>query len=304
MMNNIGDMLINFYDKNIMSYIRLWQEYPIKLVTLIFDIVIVIFLAYQLLKIVKDSRAWQLVKGIAFLVIATLISGLLNLNILNYILSRVMEWGVILIIIIFQPEIRRALEQLGGTNKFTRFFGFDKDIITRTKEDIYKVVIAVYELAKNKTGALIVIERDIQIKDIISTGIPMNSEVSPQLLVNIFVPNTPLHDGAVVISNNKIAAAACMLPLASDKDIAKELGTRHRAGIGVSKESDSIAIIVSEETGKVSVAKDGTLIADVREDVLKKILINNIVTKRLNEAKEKTERKSLKETIKNIFKKD
>ena len=303
-MNNIGDMLNNFYDQNIMTHIRMWQEYPIKLITLIFDIVIVIFLAYQLLKIVKDSRAWQLVKGIAFLVIATAASGLLNLNILNYILSRVMEWGVILIIIIFQPEIRRALEQLGGTNRFTRFFGLDKDIITRTKEDIYKVVIAVYEMAKNKTGALIVIERDIQIKDIISTGIPMNSEVSPQLLVNIFVPNTPLHDGAVVISNNRIAAAACMLPLASDKDIAKELGTRHRAGIGVSKESDSIAIIVSEETGKVSVAKDGTLIADVREDVLKKILINNIVTKRLNEAKEKKERKSLKETIKNILKKD
>jgi len=303
-MNNIGDMLNNFYDQNILSYIRLWQQYPIKLVTLIIDISIVIFLAYQLLKIVKDSRAWQLVKGIAFLIIATAVSELVNFRVLNYILSNVMEWGVILLIIIFQPEIRRALEQLGGTNRFTRFFGFDKDIITKTKEDIYKVVIAVYELAKNKTGALIVIERDIQIKDIISTGIPMDSEVSPQLLVNIFVPKTPLHDGAVVISNNKIAAAACMLPLASDKDIAKELGTRHRAGIGISKESDSIAIIVSEETGKVSVAKDGTLIADVREDVLKKILISNIVTKRLNEAKEKTERKSFKETIKNIFKKD
>jgi len=304
MMNNIGNMLNSFYDQNILSYIRLWQEYPIKLVTLILDIAIVIFLAYQLLRIVKDSRAWQLVKGIVFLIIATSVSGLLNLNILNYILSRVMEWGVILIIIIFQPEIRRALEQLGGTNKFTRFFGFDKDIITKTKEDIYKVVIAVYELAKNKTGALIVIERDIQIKDIISTGIPMDSEVSPQLLVNIFVPNTPLHDGAVVISNNKIAAAACMLPLASDKDIAKELGTRHRAGIGVSKESDSIAIIVSEETGKVSVAKDGTLIADVREDVLKKILISNIVTKRLNEAKERKEGKAFKEIVNEIFKKN
>ena len=165
------------------------------------------------------------------------------------------------------------------------------------------MVIAVEELAKNKTGALIVMERDIQIKDIIATGIPMDSEISPQLLVNIFVPKTPLHDGAVVISNNKIAAAACMLPLASDKDIAKELGTRHRAGIGISKESDSIAIIVSEETGKVSVAKDGTLIADVREDVLKKILISNIVTKRLNEAKEKREVKSLKEIVTNIFKK-
>ena len=302
-MNNIGNMLSNFYDQNILSYIRLWQEYPIKLVVLILDISIVIFLAYQLLRIVKDSRAWQLVKGIAFLIIATALSELLNFRVLNYILSNVMEWGVILLIIIFQPEIRRALEQLGGTNRFTRFFGFDKDIITRTKEDIYKVVIAVYELAKSKTGALIVIERDIEIKDIIGTGIPMNSEVSPQLLVNIFVPKTPLHDGAVVISNNKIAAAACMLPLASDKDIAKELGTRHRAGIGISKESDSIAIIVSEETGKVSVAKDGTLIADVREDVLKKILISNIVTKRLNEAKEKKEIKSFKETVKNIFKK-
>lgn len=305
-MNNIADILHNIYENNILTYIKLWQEYPIKLVTLILDIVIVIFLAYELLRIVKDSRAWQLVKGIALLVVATAVSKILNLYILNYLLSAIMNWGVILIIIIFQPEIRRALEQLGGTNRFSRFFGFDKDIITKTKEDIYKIVIAVYELAKSKTGALIVIERDIQIKDIIGTGIPMNSEVSPQLLVNIFVPNTPLHDGAVVISNNKIAAAACMLPLASDQDIAKELGTRHRAGIGISKESDSIAIIVSEETGKVSVAKDGTLIADVREDVLKKILISNIVTKRLNEEKVRKERKikSLRDVKKLLKKKE
>ena len=302
-MENIGVVLNRFYEQNILTYIQMYQEYPIKLISLILDIVIVIFLAYELLRIVKDSRAWQLVKGIAFLVIATALSGLLKLHILNYILSTVMDWGVILIIIIFQPEIRRALEQLGGTNKFSRFFGFDKDIITKTKEDIYKVVIAVYQLAQKRTGELIVIERDIQIKDIIATGIPLDSEVSPQLLVNIFVPNTPLHDGAVVISNNRIAAAACMLPLAGDQDIAKELGTRHRAGIGISKESDSLAIIVSEETGKVSVAKDGTLIADVREDVLKKILISNIVTKRLNEAKANEESKKIKEKIKKFFKK-
>ena len=302
-MEDIGVVLNRFYEQNILTYIQMYQEYPIKLISLILDIVIVIFLAYELLRIVKDSRAWQLVKGIAFLVIATALSGLLKLHILNYILSTVMDWGVILIIIIFQPEIRRALEQLGGTNKFSRFFGFDKDIITKTKEDIYKVVIAVYELAQKRTGALIVIERDIQIKDIIATGIPLDSEVSPQLLVNIFVPNTPLHDGAVVISNNRIAAAACMLPLAGDQDIAKELGTRHRAGIGNSKESASLAIIVSEETGKVSVAKDGTLIADVREDALKKILISNIVTKRLNEAKANEESKKIKEKIKKFFKK-
>ena len=193
-----------------------------------------------------------------------------------------MNWGVILIIVIFQPEIRRALEQI-GTNKITKFFGFEKDLATKTKEDIYKVVIAATELAKTKTGALIVMERDIKIKDIIGTGVEINGDVSPQLLVNIFVQNTPLHDGAVVISENKIAAAACMLPLAGDAYIAKELGTRHRAAIGVSKESDAIVVVVSEETGRISVAKDGTLIADVREDVLKKILISNIVTKRFNE---------------------
>ena len=299
-MNDIVEMFQNIYNDKILSYIQTYQEYPIKLVPLIIDIFLVIFLLYHLLKIAKDSRAWQLIKGISLLIIATWVSGILNLNILNYILSAIMNWGVILIIIIFQPEIRRALEQL-GTNKFTQFFGMDKDILTKTKEDIYKIVIATTELAKTRTGALIVIERDIKIKDIISTGVVIDGEVSPQVLVNIFVPNTPLHDGAVVISDNKIAAAACMLPLAGDKDIAKELGTRHRAAIGISKESDAIAVVVSEETGKISVAKDGTLIADVREDVLKKILINNVVTKRFMEKEEKPS--GLKEKIKRLYKK-
>lgn len=296
---NFNNIIKIFYEQKVLTYIQSLQEYPIKLVSLVVDLAIVIFLGYQLLKIVKDSRAWQLVKGIALLIVATALSSLLNLNILNYILSAVMNWGVILIIIIFQPEIRRALEQL-GTNKFTKFFGIDKDIVTKTKEDIYKIVIAATELAKTKTGALIVIERDIQIKDIVSTGVVMDAEVSPQLLVNIFVPKTPLHDGAVVISNNKIAAAACMLPLAGDHDIAKELGTRHRAAIGISKESDSIAVVVSEETGKISVAKDGTLIADLREDALKKILINNIVTKRFASERQKNniKFKQLKDKIK------
>lgn len=268
--------------ENFLLQVQNYSQNPFKLITVMVDLSIVIFLAYHLLKIVKDSRAWQLTKGISLLVIATWLSDMLNLHILNYILSAVMNWGVILLIIIFQPEIRRALEQL-GTNKFTKLFGMEKDVITKTKEDIYKIVIAVTELAQNRIGALIVMERDIKIKDIISTGIEINSEVSPQLLVNIFTPNTPLHDGAVIISENRIIAAACMLPLASDTDIAKELGTRHRAAIGISKESDSLAIVVSEETGKISVAKDGTLIADVREDVLKKILINNIITKRFQE---------------------
>ena len=278
MINSFNITLSNFYQQNILGYINSLIENPFKLFALIIDIAIVSFLIVQLLKIVKYSRAWNLLKGILFLIIATLLSSVLQLKILNYILTSVMTYGVLVLIVIFQPELRRALEQL-GTNKLTHFFGIDKDIVSKTKEDIYKIVIAAFELSKAKTGALIVIERDIKIKDIIQTGIQMNSEISPQLLVNIFVPNTPLHDGAVVISNNKIAAAACMLPLAGDNDIAKELGTRHRAAIGISKETDSIAIVVSEETGKVSVAKDGTLIADVKEEALKKILIKNIVSK-------------------------
>ena len=291
----------NFYTENIVAYIKSLQENPFELVTLILDLTIVIFLLYCFFKIVRGSRAWQLIKGIALLIVATWVSGLLNLKILNWILTGIMNLGVIAIIVIFQPELRRALEQL-GTNKLTKFFGIDKDLATRTKEDVYKVVIAATELAKTKTGALIVIERDIKIQDIIATGIPMNADVSPQLLVNIFQPKTPLHDGAVVISGNKIAAAACVLPLADDKDIARELGTRHRAAIGISKESDSIVVVVSEETGKISVAKDGTLIADVREDVLKKILISNIVTKRF--AVEKKERKNRIKQIKERIKKD
>ena len=289
MVINLGMNWENFYKDNIVVYIKSLQTNPIELVSLILDLAIVIFLLYCFFKIVRGSRAWQLMKGIVLLIIATWMSGLFNLKILNWILTGIMNLGVIAIIVIFQPELRRGLEQL-GTNKLTKFFGIDKDISTRIKEDIYKVVIAATELSKTKTGALIVLEKEIKIQDIIATGIPMNAEVSPQLLVNIFEPKTPLHDGAVVISGNKIAAAACVLPLADDKDIAKELGTRHRAAIGISKESDSIVVIVSEETGKISIAKDGTLIADLREEVLKKILISNLVTKRF--AVEKKQRKN------------
>ena len=301
MVINLGMNWEDFYRDNILTYIKSLQENPFELITLILDIAIVIFLVYMFFKAVKGSRAWQLIKGIVLFIVITWVSGLLNLKILNWILTGIMNLGVVAIIVIFQPELRRGLEQL-GTNKFTKFFGIDKDISTKTKEDIYKIVIAATELSKAKTGALIVIERDIKIQDVIAGGIPMNADVSPQLLVNIFEPKTPLHDGAVVISGNKIAAAACVLPLADDKDIAKELGTRHRAAIGISKESDSIVVVVSEETGKISVAKDGTLIADVREDVLKKILISNVVTKRF--AVEKKERKNRLKEIRQRLKKE
>lgn len=282
MKDSFFNVIDTFWQVNVVEYITNLQENPLRLISLAIDLTIVIFLAYKLIKMTKKSRVWQLIKGIALLIVATLISGWIHLDILHYILTSIMTYGVIVMIVIFQPELRRGLEQL-GTNKFTKFFGIDKDIITKSKEDIYKIVIAAEELASHKTGGLIVLERDIKIGDIAETGIEMNSDISPQLLVNIFVPNTPLHDGAIIISNNKIVAAACILPLANDKEIAKALGTRHRAAIGVSKETDSIAIVISEETGKISVAKDGTLIVDVDEETLKKILIKEMITNRFKE---------------------
>lgn len=286
MLNSLKDL----YQNVIVKYMeQLWNT-PMLIVMSLLDVIIVVFLFYKVFQVLKGTRAWQLMKGIIFLIAITFLSDVLKLNILNYILSSVMTYGVFMLIVMFQPELRRALEQLGTTNKFNKFFGIDSDVNSKTKENIYKIAIAAMELSKAGTGALIVIERDIKIQDITSTGILMNSEISPQLLVNIFEPKTPLHDGAVVISNNKIAAASCMLPLADDRDIARELGTRHRAAIGISKESDAIVVVVSEETGKVSIAKDGTLIADVREDILKKILIKNLIveapkTKKKNEEK-------------------
>ena len=275
MTNSVGTQISM---QKIFEYLKTLQQNPIKIVTIILDVVIVVFLIVKLVQLIKGTRALQLLKGIIFLIVITIVSGMLELNILNYILTSCMTYGVILLLAIFQPELRRALEQL-GSNKINKFFGIDKDIETKTKENIYKIIIATMELSKTKTGALMVIERDIKLKDIMDTGVPIDAEISPQLLVNIFAPKTPLHDGAVVISENRIRAAACMLPLSNDKHVSKRIGTRHRSAIGMSKESDAIVVVVSEETGKISVAKDGTLIADVKEDSLKQILLKNLITK-------------------------
>lgn len=293
MFENISKLNFDFAD-----YIADLQAHPWQIVTFVLDITIVLFLLIYFIKAAKKSRVWQLVKGIVLLVIITFLSNLLELRLLYFILTSFMTYGVIALLIIFQPELRRALEQLGSST-FSKMIGIDKSLRDKTKEDIYKVVIAAKEMSKSKTGALIVFERDIKIQDIIETGIKIDSEISPQLLVNVFVPKTPLHDGAVVISNNKIIAAACILPLADDKDIAKELGTRHRAAIGISKESDAIAVVVSEETGKISIAKDGTLIADVKEDALKRILIKNLVTARFGSEQRTNRIAKVKEKIAN-----
>lgn len=240
------------------------------------DVFLVIFLLVLIVKKLKDTRVLQLFKGIVLLLIVNVLSDILKLPILHLIFSSITTYGILILVIIFQPELRKMLEQI-GTRKINKYLGFSSEQNSiKMKENIYKIAIACMELAKTKTGALIVIERDIKITEIIQNGIPINADVSVQLLENIFVPNTPLHDGAVVISDGVIKSACSILPL-TDDEINKAFGTRHRAALGISKNSDAIAVVVSEETGKVSVAKDGTLIVDLKEDVLKKVLLKNLI---------------------------
>mgnify|MGYP005761988529 CR=1 FL=1 len=273
---------------SITGYIADISKNPFKLVILIMDILIVGYIAYKFVKSARNSRVWQLLKGIVLIIFITILSGLFKFRILNWFLTIFMTYGVIALIVIFQPELRRMLEQL-GTNKFTKFLGIglEKDAEVKMKEDIYKIVIAAKELSNTKTGGLIVIERDIQLNDIIESGVKIGADVSPQLIVNLFVPKTPLHDGAIIISKNKIASAACILPLSDDKKINKCLGTRHRAALGISTETDAIAVVVSEETGKISIAKDGNLIVDLKDEALKNILIKNLISRDNRSEKER-----------------
>ena len=273
---NINEKFEAISTENIVGYINEIIKSPGQILLLILDIIIVIYLARKAVKLVKDTRTGQIVRGIIFLIAITLLTGLVGLDILNYILTFIMTYGVIILIVVFQPELRRALEQL-GTSNISKFLGFDKGLAIKSKENVYKIVSAATEMAEKNTGGLIVIRRDIKIDDILNTGIPMNSDISAQLIVNVFAPNTPLHDGALVISDGKIAAAACMLPLAGEKHVSRKLGTRHRAAIGMSRESDALVVVISEETGKISVAKDGTLYADLDSETLKKILIKNLI---------------------------
>ena len=306
---DVFSMNINGFWTRITQYIVDISKNPLKLIILILDILIVSYVAYKFIKSARTSRVWQLLKGIVLIIFITILSGIFEFRILNWFLTIFMTYGVIALMIIFQPELRRMLEQL-GTNKFTKFFGIglEKSLETKTKEDIYKIVIAAKELSNNKIGGLIVLERDIQLNDIMDSGVKIDADVSPQLIVNLFVPKTPLHDGAIIISKNKISAAACILPLSDEKQITNGLGTRHRAAMGISRETDAIAIVVSEETGKISIAKDGNLILDLKEEALKNILIKNLVIKKFGNSKEnkrphfklmKNKIKNEKENIKN-----
>lgn len=278
-----------------------WNSIPSIRITDIIEILILAFVIYNVIVWVKQTRAWILVKGLIVLLIFWLFASVLDLSVILWIFYKSLNVGLIAVIIVFQPEFRKALEQLGQNHLVTPLFNFNdsKDKGDRFSEKtVTDIVKATFELAKAKTGALIVIEKELALIEFEETGIAIDSLVSSQLLINIFEHNTPLHDGAVIIKGNRVAAATCYLPLSDNMHLSKELGTRHRAGIGVSEITDCLTIIVSEETGKVSIAMGGTLIRNVDGDYLKnKILTlqNKVIdTKRIKlwKGRSKSEREA------------
>jgi len=254
---------------NLLNYISGLDTWGI--ITSLLDIVIVAFVTYKLFLMIRGTRAVQLIKGLFFLLIASQVSRLLNLTTINWILTEAWTVIVIALAVIFQPELRRILEQLGRG----QFVVLSQHSELGTAESIHvidEITAAIISCAKTKTGALIVIEQETGLNDYCDTGIAINADATHELLCNIFVPNTPLHDGAVIIRNGRIQSASCFLPLSDDPDISANLGTRHRAALGISEVSDAFTFIVSEETGIISYTKDGKLVRYLDEKKVREVL--------------------------------
>lgn len=234
------------------------------------DILLVTYLIYKLIIVLRGTRAIQLFKGIIVIVLTWLVSTYFGLRTLQWLMSQALNIGLLAILIIFQPELRRALEQLGRGGFFSRSHQPDDQIALRVVGETIK---ALQYMAKRRIGALIVIERETGLADYIETGIEIGGKVSSELLINIFIPNTPLHDGALIVRKDMVMAAGCYLPLSENPMINKELGTRHRAAIGMSEVSDAIALIVSEETGQISIARNSELNRDLSEEQLRDYLL-------------------------------
>lgn len=254
----------------------LTYQLPIIKVSDIIEICMIAFVIYQIIKWVRGTRAWMLVKGISFLFGIAVMAMIFQLNTILWIFANTISVGITALLIVFQPELRKALEQLGRKNLFTSINVFEE---TRERSEkltvdiIDELLKAVQEMSKTKTGALIVIEQDIRLDEYERTGILIDAIVSKQMLINIFEHNTPLHDGAVIIRHNRIVAATCYLPLSENMTLSKELGTRHRAAVGLTEVTDSIIIVVSEETGHISMALGGNLIRNVDTEYLKNKLV-------------------------------
>ena len=250
------------------------------------DIFIVAYLVYKGIQLVRETRAGQLIKGIVILLVAYLVSFIFQLQVINWLFVNVFQFGLLAVVVVFQPELRRALEQVGRSKFSTKFnlFGTHVDTDEEQEEKIIACIETISNaavvLSSTKTGALMVIERETKLGDIIKTGTVLDSQLSVELIGNIFFPNTPLHDGAMIIRDQRMYAAGCFLPLSQNNEISKQLGTRHRAALGVSEISDAIVVIVSEENGKISVAKNGVLTRNYDRDSLFKYLKKEMIVEK------------------------
>ena len=249
----------------------LWNVFNRPTIADVLDILIVAFLLYELLMLTKETRASAVLKGLVTLVVASWVSDLLGLTALNWVLLNVVNNGTVVLVILFQPELRKALEQLGRGDIHKTAVSAD---LEESGHIVSEITSCLLTLSRRRVGALIVIEQRIGLKDVIETGTSLNSQISAALLENIFEPNTPLHDGAVVIRGPRIMAAACILSLSEGKGISRELGTRHRAALGVTETTDAISLIVSEETGTISVARNGRLTRHLDRAALEDLLLS------------------------------
>lgn len=259
----------------------------------IVDILIVAYLIYKVIDLIRKTSSYNLARGLLVLLIALWLSGMFKLAMINYLLRKAVDIGLIALVIIFQPELRKLLAKMGSRN----FYGFFSSKAHETSEidaAITQTVLACEQMSKTKTGALILFERNMKLNDIMATGTNIDSDITAELLKNIFYPKAPLHDGAAVIRKSRIAAAGCVLPLTSNNNLSKDLGMRHRAGIGASEQSDALVVIVSEETGAISVAIEGMLKRNLDKQTFEKILRNELV-------QEEVKKNTAAEVISRIF---
>lgn len=264
------DQILNFVDKYLANL-----YFPAIRWTDVVEVLVIAVLVYYILVWVKNTRAWSLLKGVIVIIAFFVFAAIFNMTTILWIAENVFTIAVTAIVVILQPELRRALETLGRKNIVASFFNFD---VNKTQEGkissqtISEIIKACIEMSRAKTGALIVIENEQSLDEYCHTGIDVDGIVTSQLLINIFEHNTPLHDGAVIVRGNRVLSATCYLPLSDNRSLGKELGTRHRAGVGISEVTDSVTVIVSEETGKISVAIDGKLERNVTPERLRECI--------------------------------
>lgn len=293
-MHNFGVIMQAFFQKAV-SYLTLQISF-----TDIVEIIIISVLIYYMLVWIKDTRAWMLLRGILVILGFVLLAVLFEMNTIVWIADKLFSVAMMALVVIFQPEMRKALENLGRKNILTNLLNFEfgkEDTGKFSDKTITELVKACYEMGKVKTGALIVVEDEIVLTEYERTGIAVDGLLTSQLLINIFEKNTPLHDGAVIVRGDRIVSATCYLPLTDSQDISKDLGTRHRAAVGISEVSDSLTIVVSEETGRVSIALEGELYRNVDAEFLKNKL--SYIQKR---EQEDTKKKSLRRRLLDVTK--